>query len=83
VYRQNSEKSRGRQVKEQLIVFSLLEPGVDAWRSATVTSSNREEGTTVDPKTELAYAMSIELCFESVHGTVTPTCSTGSCHGRW
>ena len=57
-------------MKEQLIVFSLLKPGVDAWRSATFTASNREEGIAIDPKIELTYARCIELCFESVPGTV-------------
>jgi len=70
VYDQDSKKLRGRQVKEQLIVFSLLKPGVDVWRSATYVASNREEGTAVDPKTELSYARGIELVFESVPGTV-------------
>ena len=30
----------------------------------------REEGTAVDPKAELSYTRAIELCFESVPGTV-------------
>jgi len=67
---QNSKKSWGRQVKEHLILFSSLKPGVDAWRSAVFTASNREEGTGFDPKSELAFSRSVELCCESVPGTV-------------
>jgi len=70
VYSQNAKKSRGRQVKEQLILLSLLNSGVDVWRTATFTASNREENTTLDPKLELTYARCIEQCFESVPGTV-------------
>jgi len=70
VYGQNAKKSRARQVKEQLILFSLLKPGVDAWRNATATASNREEGIAIDPKTELTFSRGVELCFESIPGTV-------------
>ena len=69
-YVQNAKKSRARQVKEQLIVFSLLKPGVDAWRSATLTESNREKSTAFDPRTELTYARGTELRLESIPGTV-------------
>jgi len=70
VYGQNAKKSRARQVKEQLIVFSLLKPGVDAWRSATATALSREEDATIDPRTELTFSRCIELVFESIPGTV-------------
>jgi len=51
-------------------MFSLLKPGIDVWRSETYVSSKREEGTAVDPRTELTYARAVELCCESVPGTV-------------
>ena len=70
VYGQNAKKSRGGQIQEQLILFSLLKPGVDAWRCATFVVSNREEDTTIDPRTELTVARCIELAFESIPGTV-------------
>jgi hypothetical protein len=47
----------------------MLNPGVDAWRSATFTLSKREEGTTMDPMTELNCTRCLELVLESVPGT--------------
>ena len=64
------KKSKRRQVKEQLILFSLLKPGADAWRSAKATASNREVGIAVSAHAELTIIRAIELCFESVPGTV-------------
>jgi len=50
--------------------LSLLKPGVDAWRAAIFDGSNRKQGTTVDPKSEITMTRFLELCFESIPGTV-------------
>ena len=50
-YIQNRSQSRRRQLKEQLYVWALVKPGVDAWRVAQDVS--REEGHTFDAMTEL------------------------------
>ena len=68
VHGQNAKKSMARQVKEQLILFSLLKPGVGVWRSATYVALNGEEGTAVDPKGELTSSRGAELYFESIPG---------------
>jgi len=70
-YAQNAKKPRQRQAVEQLIFFTLLKPGIDAWRASTYTRLNREERVTTDPQFELAAMRGAELVFESIPGTVT------------
>jgi len=48
-------------VGEQLLILSLLKPGVDAWRAATFTKSDRKEGSVLDPNMELTYNWAVEV----------------------
>jgi hypothetical protein len=57
-----------RQLKEQIYVWSLMKPGVDAWRVASGTA--HEEGHMMDAQTELTANKSVELVAEAIPGTL-------------
>lgn len=69
-YLQNRKMRRQRQLKEQLLVLTLIKPVIDIWRAANHSESKREKGTLVDPKSELRMNRNVEMMFEALPGTV-------------
>jgi hypothetical protein len=67
-FAQNRAKPWKRQLKEQFYVWSLVKPGVDAWRVASGTAI--EEGQMMDARTELTFNKSAELVAEAIPGTL-------------
>ena len=67
-FAQNRAKPWQRQLKEQFFVWSLVKPGVDAWRVAS--GAAQEEGQVVDAQTELTANKSAELVAEAIPGTL-------------
>ncbi|GMI44330.1 hypothetical protein TrCOL_g754 [Triparma columacea] len=67
-FAQNKAKPWQRQAKEQFFVWSLVKPGVDAWRVASGIA--QEEGQAVNAQTELTANKSIELVAEAIPGTL-------------
>jgi hypothetical protein len=65
---QNRARPWQRQLKEQFFVWSLVKPGVDAWRVAS--GAAHEEGQLVDAQAELTANKSIELVAEAIPGTL-------------
>ncbi|GMI40269.1 hypothetical protein TrCOL_g11552 [Triparma columacea] len=65
---QNRAKPWKRQLQEQFFVWSLVKPGVDAWRVAS--GAAHEEGQVVDAQTELTLNKSAELVAEAIPGTL-------------
>jgi hypothetical protein len=61
-------------LKEMLIVLSGMKPGWDAMNVAN--GAERSSYALVDPSTELVYTRCIEMCFESVPGSVLTTYAT-------
>ncbi|GMI22558.1 hypothetical protein TeGR_g10182 [Tetraparma gracilis] len=61
-------------LKEMLIVLSGMKPGWDAVNVAN--GAERSSYALVDPSTELVYTRCIEMCFESVPGSVLTTYAT-------
>ncbi|GMI48419.1 hypothetical protein TrCOL_g4150 [Triparma columacea] len=67
-FAQNRAKPWQRQLKEQFFVWSLVKPGVDAWRVAS--GSAHEEGQMVNARYELTANKSTELVAEAIPGTL-------------
>jgi hypothetical protein len=67
-FTQNRAKPWQRQLKEQFYVWSLVKPGVDAWRVAS--GAAHEEGQMMDAQTELTMNKSVELVAEAIPGTL-------------
>ncbi|GMI45976.1 hypothetical protein TrCOL_g5820 [Triparma columacea] len=67
-FTQNRAKPWQRQLKEQFYVWSLVKPGVDAWRVAS--GAAHEEGQMMDARTELTFNKSVELVAEAIPGTL-------------
>jgi hypothetical protein len=65
---QNRAKPWQRQLQEQFFVWSLVKPGVDAWRVAS--GAAHEEGQLVDAQTEMSFNKSVELVAEAIPGTL-------------
>ncbi|GMI44391.1 hypothetical protein TrCOL_g8304 [Triparma columacea] len=67
-FAQNRAKPWQRQLKEQFFVWSLVKPGVDAWRVAS--GAAQEEGQLVSARYELTANKSVELVAEAIPGTL-------------
>ena len=67
-YTQNRAKPWKRQVREQFYVWSLVKPGVDAWRVAS--GSAHEKGQMMNAKFELSFNKGCELVAESIPGAM-------------
>jgi hypothetical protein len=67
-FTQNRAKPLQRQLKEQIYVWSLVKPGVDAWRVAS--GAAHEEGHVMNAQTELTCNKSVELVAEAIPGTL-------------
>jgi hypothetical protein len=61
-------------LKEMLIVLSGMKPGWDAMNVAN--GAKKSSHASFDPSTELVYTRCIEMCFESVPGSVLTTYAT-------
>ena len=55
-------KPLGKQVKEQAIVWTLVKPGVDAYRVAT--KAQAQEGDAIDARAEMTGMRVIEMVTE-------------------
>ena len=55
-------KPLGKQVKEQAIVWTLVKPGVDAYRVAT--KAQAQEGDVIEAHTEMTMARVTEMVTE-------------------
>ena len=55
-------KPLDKQLKEQAIVWTLIKPGVDAYRMAT--KAQTQEGDVVDPRADMAVARVSEMVTE-------------------
>jgi hypothetical protein len=66
---QNSHLGRRAVLRELIVVFSLLKPGIDAIRVAGGTE--RVEGAPLDPFTEMTMCKLSEMTFESIPGGLT------------
>ncbi|GMI40699.1 hypothetical protein TrCOL_g5094 [Triparma columacea] len=64
---QHRKNNRRRQLKEQVYVWTLMKPGVNAWRVAS--RSQKEKGAVVSA-IELAMCKGLELVVESIPGTL-------------
>ena len=76
---QNLKLGWRKVLKEVLIVFTCIKPGVDAFRVASGTEIVEDQ--TVDPKTEISFTKGVELCAEAILGMVvqmSAIISTGS-----
>ena len=67
-YIQNRAKPWRRQVREQVYVWSLVKPGVDAFRVAS--GAEHEEGQMMDAQFELTFNKGCELVAEAIPGTL-------------
>ncbi|GMH46914.1 hypothetical protein TrRE_jg3109 [Triparma retinervis] len=65
---QNKAKPFKRQVKEQIYVWTLAKPGLDAWRVAS--ESIHEEGSVINARQELTIDKTLELVAEAIPGTI-------------
>jgi hypothetical protein len=61
-------------LKEMLVVLSGIAPGIHAMRVAN--GAERSEHAAMNPETELVYARCLEMCFESVPGSILTTYAT-------
>ena len=68
VHAQNKKQPLCKQVTEQLIVWSCVKPGVDAYRVSTEKSE--EAGQISTAKGEMTVIKAIELASESIPGTL-------------
>jgi len=67
VFIQNRKLPPAQQIREQIHLFTLLKPAVDAYRVATgIDESTR----IMSPMTELMFCKGIELATEAVPGSV-------------
>ncbi|GMH90221.1 hypothetical protein TrST_g12947 [Triparma strigata] len=64
----NAKKSRWIKLREQLIVFTLIKPGVDAYRAST--SYEAEADSFCSPREELTIHRTIEMVAESIPTSV-------------
>lgn len=71
VYLGNRNLKPRRQIKEQLIVWTLIKPGVDAYRCAR--DREREAGHIFPLKFELSCQRILEIVFEALPGTLVQT----------
>jgi len=69
----------GSQVKEQIIVWSLLKPAVDAHRVAS--KADAEKGARIEVLAEMSGARVIELVAESIPGTIIQAMAMFSVNG--
>ncbi|GMI43721.1 hypothetical protein TrCOL_g13532 [Triparma columacea] len=67
-FTQNRAKPWKRQLREQFYVWSLVKPGVDAWRVAS--GAAQERGQMVNAQYELTANKSTELVAEAIPGTL-------------
>jgi hypothetical protein len=67
-FAQNRARPWQRQLQEQFFVWSLVKPGVDAWRVASGVA--QEEGQLMNAQYELTTNKSFELVAEAIPGTL-------------
>jgi len=67
-YLNNRALTKRKQLKEQFFVWTLIKPGVNAWRVAN--NSEHEEGHIMHALNELSFDKGIELISEAIPGSV-------------
>ena len=67
-FMQNRAKAPRRQLKEQIYVWTMIKPGVDAWRVAS--GSLKEQGQIIDALSEFSYNKGAELVSEAIPGVI-------------
>ena len=59
----NAKKSRWIKLREQLIIFTLIKPGVDAYRAST--SSEAEADSLCSPREEVRWTVDFDILNKS------------------